>query len=822
MRINFKKLFVAVLAMTLVISCVNVNSYVKAATGEATAIVISELLEKDALVLTPGQTKHIILPIKSIGGYMNDANVTVKPGNNSPFTISQVILSEKGNNVPFFGVSNYGTTYVEFDVSVKETAAIGSYPTTVTVTALNNETGEKNPQSLDISFQILKEMAPAQITVSEVAVRDALVGSETNIFFKIKNEGEITARNAYLSLDFGTSGITPKYETPRVKLGDVEPAEQEYMSLPVSILSTTTEGLKTIKVNLDYKDVDGKEGKDSYEIFVTVEKNEKAPALAIASVSYNADLVPGNKVTMVANIENGGELKAENINVKVDEASTGLGADGLIKNYFTDSIWVGSIKSDGKGKVSIPLTVSKQATGGMKKLNLILTYTDTAGVAYTTTTAVYPEIIAASESGNPNIIISGVKQSLAQPIAGEKLEVSFDIENKSKLDISELKILTDTLTGSTFIPINAEPYQYVEKLAAGAKKRVTIPLIVSDSIPEGLNNLTIKYTYSGNATGESVIIPVRDVQNDLGSKSKPKLIVSKYVTDTEELRAGSTFNFTFDIHNTHSSVAAKNITVTVTQADNVFTVSQGSNSFFINKIEAGETVQQTMEMKVKSDATTKAYPIKIAIEYEYDGAEPNPTTGEIGESKTEELNLQAIENSRPVVDNVNVYSWDGNVMASTPATLSFEFYNMGRSPLNNVIATIEGDFTKTDGNMYFIGNVAAGTSSYVEYEVMPNMEGLAKGVLKITFEDSNGDEVEFTKEFEAQVMPASVIDPGMVEGGVGEVFNPEGPLAKKAILPIWLFVIIQLIIFAAFIPITRKIIIGVYKSKLRKKEQEQY
>jgi hypothetical protein len=147
---------------------------------------------------------------------------------------------------------------------------------------------------------------------------------------------------------------------------------------------------------------------------------------------------------------------------------------------------------------------------------------------------------------------------------------------------------------------------------------------------------------------------------------------------------------------------------------------------------------------------------------------------------------------------------------------------MGRSPLNNVIATIEGDFTKTDGNMYFIGNVAAGTSSYVEYEVMPNMEGLAKGVLKITFEDSNGDEVEFTKEFEAQVMPASVIDPGMVEGGVGEVFNPEGPLAKKAILPIWLFVIIQLIIFAAFIPITRKIIIGVYKSKLRKKEQEQY
>jgi hypothetical protein len=822
MKINLKKLLVAVLVMTLVISCVNMNSYVKAATQDATSIVVSELLDKDALVLTPGQTKHIILPIKAISAYMNDANVAVKPGSGAPFTVSQIILSEKGNGVPFYGVTNYGTTYVEFDVNVKETAPIGSYPVTIEVTAISYDDGSAYTRTLDISFQILKEMAPAQITVSEVAARDALIGSDTNVFFKIKNEGEITARNAYVSLDFGDSNIVPKYETPKVKLGDMEPAEQQYMSLPISILSTATVGLKTIKVNFEYKDVDGKEGKESYEIFVTVGKNGKAPELAIASVSYNADLVPGSKVTLVANIENGGELKAENINVKVDDASTGLGADGLIKNYFTDTIWVGSIKSDGKGKVSIPLTVSKQATGGMKKLNLILTYTDTAGIAYTTTTVVYPEIIAASESGNPNILISGVKQSVAQPIAGEKLSVSFDIENKSKIDISELKIFTDTLTGSTFIPIEAEPYQYVEKLAAGAKKRITIPLIVSDSIPEGLNNLTIKYTYSGNTAGESVIIPVRDVQNDLGSKSKPKLIVSKYVTDAEELRAGSTFNFTFDIYNTHSSVTAKNITVTVTQADNVFTVAQGSNSFFINKIEAGETVQQTLEMKVKSDATTKAYPIKIAIEYEYDGAEPNPTTGEIGESRTEELNLQAVENSRPVVDNVNVYSWDGSVMVGTAATLSFEFYNMGKSPLNNIIATLEGDFAKTNGDMYFVGTVAAGTPSYVEFEVMPNMEGLAKGVLKITFEDSNGDEVEFTKDFETQVMPATIIDPGIGEGGVGEVFNPEVSMAKKAILPTWLFIIVQIIIFLAFIPITRKIIISIYKSKLRKKEQEQY
>jgi hypothetical protein len=72
-------------------------------------------------------------------------------------------------------------------------------------------------------------------------------------------------------------------------------------------------------------------------------------------------------------------------------------------------------------------------------------------------------------------------------------------------------------------------------------------------------------------------------------------------------------------------------------------------------------------------------------------------------------------------------------------------------------------------------------------------------------------------------MPAGgMIDPGMGDPGTGEVFNPGGVVAKKAIVPIWAFVIIQIVIFALFVPITRKIIISAYKAKLRRKESEQY
>ncbi|NLK27164.1 MAG: hypothetical protein GX306_02285, partial [Clostridiales bacterium] len=286
------------------------------------------------------------------------------------------------------------------------------------------------------------------------------------------------------------------------------------------------------------------------------------------------------------------------------------------------------------------------------------------------------------------------------------------------------------------------------------------------------------------------------------------------------LRAGSTFNFIFDIHNTHSSVAAKNITVTVAQADNIFSPTQGSNSFFISRIEAGETVQKSLELKVKADATTKAYPLKLTIEYEYDGIEANPTTGEVGETRVEELNLQAVENSRPVVDYVNVYSWDGSVIVGNPATLSFEFYNMGKSPLNNVIVTVDGDFMKADGNMYFIGTVEAGSASFVEFDVIPNVEGTAKGILHITFEDSNGDEINFDKDFETMVQGAMEWDPSMDPGFGEEVFNPDLVEGKKEILPMWQFIILLVAIVIIFVPVSRKVIIQIYKAKLRKEEFE--
>ncbi len=818
MKGKLKKSLIAILTLTMIFTSVITNP-VTVSAAQASAITVNEKLSNDQLAITPGETKHMRIPIRAIGYAIYDPSITIS-ATNAPFNLSQATLTKEDQSVTNF-ISTLGSTYVDFDIEVKETAKIGTYPITIKVTASAIDS-EGNASTLELStkvdVQVLKESAPAQLTINNIKVKDAVIGGKTNITFSVKNEGDITARNAYISLDYGTTNIAPDYATPKMKIGDLEPGKEQFFSLPIKILTTATVGLKTINVTFDYKDLDGAKCTDTNQIFIDVRKNNKAPELQIDKISYSKVLKPGAEVIAKVTLHNYGITDASNISVKVDDATTG--ADGFFKNYYTDSIYVGRAVKDSDVVAKIPLTVSKTATSGNKKLNLIVSFDDEGGNTFTSTITVYPEVIGGSATGDSGFVIENVKQLPEQPVAGDSMQVIFDLKNKSQSDITEIKLALQNLDGTTFIPKESEPYIYVEKIAAGKSKRITMNLTVSDKIPEGLNNLAIKYTYAGNATGETVTIPVRDVKNDLGSGSKPKLIIGNYAVDKEELRAGSDFNLTLDIYNTHSSVAAKNITVTLTQADNIFTVAQGSNSFFIQNINAGEKEQKTINLKVKADAMTKAYPIKITIEYEYEGIKPNPETGEVGVTRTEELNLQAIENARPELNNINIYSWDGNVVVGGTATLGFEFYNKGKSQLNNVSIAVGGDFTKADGDVKFIGNIAAGTPYYDEFEVIPNIEGTAKAIITVTFEDSNGEEVTFTKDYTTEVMPQMAMDPTMMDPNAQGAFNPM-PLAKKPILPLWGFILLEIALAAIAIPVTRKVIITVYKAKLRKREEEQ-
>lgn len=811
--IKMKRILVTFISLAMLLTgTMGSGMYAKA--SEEDEIYITDSFNN---IVSPGQTTHITIPIKS-KGYVVNPNISVSGGANSPFDFSHPNMKTgdiKVNSIPI-----NTTTNLEFDVTVDDSVSIKSYPISIKFTYYNYITQANESCTLTMNLKVVDEKTPAQLTISKVNLDSTKIGDDANLSFTVKNEGEITAKSTYLNIDYGNV-MQENYTVTKIKIGDLKAGETKDITLPVTILSTASAGKNSLTGNFTYKTSDGDSLNSSYKFIVKLaSQNIKAPNLNVMDMQYGKSLKPGKKFTLKVKIKNNGSGAAESISANINSSS--ITQDGILKNYYTDGIKGSDIKANSSGTVSIPLMVSKYATGGMKNLTVDIAYQDGSGTKYTVSDTLYVDVnapIATVTPGAPNIVVTNVDQSVAKPEAGDEVDISFDVINNSKIAVKQFKIYADGLTNATFIPVQSNPYQYIEKLAGGKKIRITIPLVISKSITEGLNNLTVKYTYNG---GEgSAVIPVRNIKNDAGSSSIPKLIVSKYTTNKKELKAGSKFKLTYDVYNTNSTVAAKNITVTIAQADNVFTVTQGSNSFFINKIDPGETVKKTIEMRVKSDATTKSYPITITIEYEYDGITPNTETGQVGMTKTQTLNLNAEENARPVVDNVAVSTWDGSsVSVGTAATLGFDFYNMGKAVLNNVIVKLEGDgFTKADGTMYFIGNVEAGSSTHVEFDVIPNTEGTANGTLRVSYEDSNGETVEFTKDFTGDVIAAATTS---TDDGSAQAANSEAVVAKKDILPCWAFVLIQIAIFIIFVPLTRKVMINAYKSKLRKKEDEQY
>ncbi|MBP3578285.1 MAG: hypothetical protein J6K15_09260 [Lachnospiraceae bacterium] len=578
---------------------------------------------------------------------------------------------------------------------------------------------------------------------------------------------------------------------------------------------------------------------------VTVINEKMHPQL---SVVYGGEVSckAGDLVSIQFKLKNEGELEALDTYVFADYYNY---YDILTPAYTPLNQKIGNMTAGREKTVELIYKVEESAKSQRIRIPLNITYKLADGTSGTSSNAyVYifvegkPEVTptpTATPTPVPTeapktalLLLNSVKQSPSKPEAGEKLTVTFNLQNAGNADVKNVKVMATGLSSSGFEPVNSEPYQFISQIKAGKKQKVELTLRVGEDIPEGLNMLNVQYTYEvensyGTTTeAESVTLYILDVQNPEESEltvSRPKLMVSDFFTNVEEVKAGGVFDFTFEIMNTNDSIDAKNIKVTVSGASNAFSVTAGGNSFFVSEIKAQERAPITINLKASAAATTGAYPINIKIEYEYEGMVATATySGEIVE---EEILLQVKENLRPSVENVYVGSWD-TPMLNQPTVMSFEFYNMGKSTLNNTYVTIEGDFMLSNGsNSYYIGNIAAGMPEYIEFDVVPLIEGNAVGKMIIHMEDSNGDEVTMEKEFTAYVMGEMMwedpgyMDPGYMDPGYMDPSVPvDGDNTKEPIVPLWLFLCIQGAILVIVIPVVRGIRLAAYRRKIKRED----
>ena len=797
--------------------------------------------------MTAGNRLHMSIKLRLKESYCVNPvfTITSEDSTNISFHNIEVKNTEDVQSSTLLYVSKDCAIQLDYDILVDDFAKIGEYEYAISYEPKASSTMEDEEEPIVPSGKLIMkvvvagEKEPPQISIVSDSEFHCNAGETIDMTFTLKNEGELKALNTYVFADYTLFSdiLIPNYTPLNQKVGDLRASATKKVTISYKVSEDAETQLIKIPLDISAKKENGEpiSNDTTNYLYLYIEGKssaiEEKTLLLLNNVTQSiASPKVGDELTVSFNLENAGNTEVENAKIYlVNISSSGFEPVSSEPYQYIEKIEVGE-----KKQVSFILKVGKNVEEGLNAFDIRCEY-EVKGIEqpFEEETIhilnVQKETTVLDPEEKILLLLNNVKQSVASPKAGQQITISFYLENAGEVAVENVKVSPTSLSSSGFEPVNSEPYQYIEKIGVGEKKQVSLKLKVGKDIKAGLNTLGINYSYEVKGIkqpSEDVTLYVFDVQNSEEVEiSRPKLMVSNFYTDVEDVKAGSVFDFTFDILNTNDSISAKNIKVTVSGASNAFSVTAGGNSFFVNEIKPQQTAPITINLKASAAATTGAYPINIKIEYEYEGMVA--TSSYSGEVVEEEILLQVKENLRPSVENVYIGSWD-TPMLNMPTTLSFEFYNMGKSTLNNTYITIEGDFTLSNGsNSYYIGNISAGMPEYIEFEVVPMVEGDAVGKMIIHMEDSNGDEVTMEKEFTTYVMgemsweEPGYIDPGYMDPGFE---NPSmqtgGEVAKESIVPLWVFLTIQAGIIIVVIPVTRAIYLSIYKRKMKKEDAE--
>ncbi|MBR6253263.1 MAG: hypothetical protein IKR04_05470 [Clostridia bacterium] len=414
---------------------------------------------------------------------------------------------------------------------------------------------------------------------------------------------------------------------------------------------------------------------------------------------------------------------------------------------------------------SFKIKINENAKKGTYPIKIKFEYSNSIGDTFTREETGYFQVV--SEKSKPILTVSNIKYSKNSFSYGDKFNVMFDVTNIGADEAKDVEIRMEGFENNTIMPQNSLDYSYVGVINGKESNKGNVltqgfPLVISENIEVHDVTLKIIIDYKGYddkdyKTEKSIYVTgIKVKEKESGDKKKeeeekeklpkPKVIISSYGIAPQNITAGDEFTFTFNLKNTSREKPIRNIKFTVGSKDGSFIITKGSNTFYLEKMDIQETIYRQIDLKAKQDLLSNSYEINISISYEdYDGEEF---------SSTESVNVPVTEYSKVSINSANVE--DGYVGNNT--SLSFQYANLGKATVSNLIATVRGDYEPVQEETY-IGNVQAGNSDYYDIEVRPTKEGLNSGMLVLTYEDSSGKRLEVVRAVSSNAYAEEEVDP---------------------------------------------------------------
>ncbi len=344
--------------------------------------------------------------------------------------------------------------------------------------------------------------------------------------------------------------------------------------------------------------------------------------------------------------------------------------------------------------------------------------------------------------------------------------LTVNVSNPSDYYFQYVEVYFNSEDSTGFSLYNSFEPVYIEGIFPKSSVTATFPVYVDTSVSTGNHPVSLTLNYNSSdwnkmTSMEDIYVEVKKDNDSSGGGSSeggtPRIIISNYEIDVEQVQAGKPFSLDFGLKNTSSSNAVSNIKVVVSSttatgsgsnstSGEVFFPTEGSNSFYIESIPVGGESTHNIDLMTKQDVEPGVYSVLLKIDYEYGDGQSVSTEEQIAFSVTQEQRLE-IQGIQP--------PGFGQLGMSMP--IEFQFINKGKAIIYNMSVTVDGDFELEGGDSY-VGNLPAGYNDYYDAYIIPTNPGESTGAIVLKFEDSVGNEQEVRSEFTV------IVDEGMGMG----------------------------------------------------------
>ena len=243
----------------------------------------------------------------------------------------------------------------------------------------------------------------------------------------------------------------------------------------------------------------------------------------------------------------------------------------------------------------------------------------------------------------------------------------------------------------------------------------------------------------------------------------PYIIVSQYSFGEGQIEAGTTFPLGLTFKNTSNTLPLENIVMTITTPPDL-SIATASNTYYISSLGAGASMNYSIELEAKPNASVGSQSVQVAFSYQYLFNKERRN-----EKTTETVAIPVTQIDRFAVDPITEVP-SGQI--GEAAYISVGFINRGKTATYNISGFAKGNLEILSPAQHF-GNLEAGRSDSIDITVVPQESGEMFGEVVIQYEDENTNHKEITVPFTMFIEAPYIPPPAMPETDHGHM--PEEP-----------------------------------------------